>query len=76
MEFYYESITGNRGYRKMLNSWQERERNVQGNRAELADEARATITKQWLSEVNLEEIKQKVNKEERSGIVGERNDEG
>ena len=58
MECYFESEPTVRGYRKRLPSaWQKRgmfkvsERN-------LADQARAVKTNKWLSEVELEEIKQ------------------
>ena len=69
MEHDLESKPGTREYmRRMLNSWQERgmSRVMEQN---LTEQAWAIRTKQWLSEIELEEIKRKVNRE-----VGGRND--
>ena len=62
-ECYFESRPGNRGYTKrMLSTWQNRGifRVTEQN---LADQARAIKTNNWLSAIELEEIKRRALRE-------------
>ena len=63
MECYYESNPGTRGYRRrMLNNWQNRGM-FRLSEQNLADQARAIRNNNWLSTVELEEIKRGVSRE-------------
>ena len=60
MECYFESKPGTRGYRKrMLGCWNNRGM-FKVTEQQLADQARAIRTNDWLSPIELEDIKRKV----------------
>ena len=56
MECYFDSKPGTRGYRRILNNWQNRGM-FRMSEQNLADQARAIRNNNWLSTVKLEEIK-------------------
>ena len=70
MECYFESEPTVRGYReRMLSAWQKRGM-FKVSEQNLADQARAIKTNEWLSEVELEEIKRQVR-----GSIGDTDSE-